>query len=168
MVGSVSLSTTFGLAIKPEDDPYIKLSCIGAEGLKQATVPGAFLVDVFPFMKQFPRWCSFLKKARLWHEDMRAMLEIPFEDAKKQWQNQGKVCGILWHDGILNFLVDTMDRSEEIKEALLFLLFLKHSMIFTLLTHPTSNKRNSLRKFVLLFSWVSDTSLYSRYGDAHI
>ncbi|KAL9710038.1 hypothetical protein Ac2012v2_007100 [Leucoagaricus gongylophorus] len=93
MVGSVSLSTTFGLAIKPEDDPYIKLSCIGAEGLKQATVPGAFLVDVFPFMKQFPRWCSFLKKARLWHEDMRAMLEIPFEDAKKQWQNQGKIGG---------------------------------------------------------------------------
>jgi len=96
MVGSVSLSTTFGLAIKSENDPYIRLSTTGAEGLKQATVPGAFLVDVFPFMKYFPRWCGFLRKARLWHEDMRAMLDIPFADAKEQWQNRGKVCGVLW------------------------------------------------------------------------
>lgn len=93
MVGSVSLSTTFGLAIESENDPYIRLSTTGAEGLKQATVPGAFLVDFLPFMKHFPRWCGFMRKARSWHGDMRAMLDIPFEDAKKQWQNRGKIEG---------------------------------------------------------------------------
>jgi hypothetical protein len=91
MVGSVSLSTTFGLPILPKDDPYIKLSSTGAEGLKQATVPGAFLVDAFPFMKSFPSWVGFHKKAVMWHNDMRAMLDIPFGDSKKQWQNRGKV-----------------------------------------------------------------------------
>ena len=91
MVGSVSLSTTFGLPIKPADDPYIKLSSTGAEGLKQATVPGAFLVDAFPFMKHFPSWVGFQRKARMWRDDMRAMLDIPFGDSKKQWENRGKV-----------------------------------------------------------------------------
>lgn len=166
MVGSVSLSTTFGLAIESENDPYIRLSTTGAEGLKQATVPGAFLVDFLPFMKHFPRWCGFMRKARSWHGDMRAMLDIPFEDAKKQWQNRGKVCGVLLYGGISSFLINILSRLRVTKGALLSLLHLKPSMTSILLIHPTSDKRSSSRKSVLLSSWVSEISL--RYDDAHI
>ncbi|KAF9445149.1 cytochrome P450 [Macrolepiota fuliginosa MF-IS2] len=108
MVGSVSLSTTFGLPILPDNDPYIKLSSTGAEGLKQATVPGAFFVDAFPFMKHFPSWVGFQRKARMWHEDMRAMLDIPFGDSKKQWQNRGKQNGKTG-GGLISFVSEALD-----------------------------------------------------------
>lgn len=91
MVGSISLSTTFGLPIKPADDPYIKLSSTGAEGLKQATLPGAFFVDALPIVKYSPSWVDFQRKASMWRNDMKSMLEVPFAAAKRQWQERGKV-----------------------------------------------------------------------------
>ncbi|KXN86820.1 O-methylsterigmatocystin oxidoreductase [Leucoagaricus sp. SymC.cos] len=42
------------------------------------------------FMEHLVHWCDFQKKAVMWHNDMRAMLDIPFGDSKKQWQNRGK------------------------------------------------------------------------------
>lgn len=91
MVGSVSLSTTFGLPIKLVDDPYIKLSSTGAEGLKQASLPGAFFVDALPIIKYLPNWVGFQRQASMWRDDMKSMLEVPFAAAKKQWQERGKV-----------------------------------------------------------------------------
>lgn len=38
------------------DDEYIKTAEVAAEGLIKAMVPGAFLVELFPFLGHLPSW----------------------------------------------------------------------------------------------------------------
>jgi hypothetical protein len=42
-------------------------------------------------VKYSPSWVDFQRKASMWRNDMKSMLEVPFAAAKRQWQERGKV-----------------------------------------------------------------------------
>lgn len=86
MSGETIMSIAYGLQVKPANDPYIKTAEQGVHPLVAAAVPGAFLVDVLPFLKYVPEWvpgAGFQKKAREWKKLARAMIEVPFAAAKE-------------------------------------------------------------------------------------
>ncbi|KAF8960416.1 cytochrome P450 [Flammula alnicola] len=86
MAGETVISIAYGLEVKAENDPYIKTSEEGVHPLVAAAVPGAFLVDVLPFLKYVPEWvpgAGFQKKAKEWKKLAIAMIEVPFAATKK-------------------------------------------------------------------------------------
>jgi len=86
MAGETIMSVAYGLEVQQENDIYIRTAEEGVHPLTAAGVPGAFLVDTLPFLKNIPEWmpgAAFQKKAREWKKLARNMVELPFEAAKK-------------------------------------------------------------------------------------
>ncbi|KAF9445086.1 cytochrome P450 [Macrolepiota fuliginosa MF-IS2] len=87
MAGETVLSVAYGIDIKPKEDPYIQTAEQGVHPLVAAAVPGAFLVDMLPWLKYVPEWvpgAGFQKKAKAWGKLAMRMVDMPFEAAKKQ------------------------------------------------------------------------------------
>ena len=77
----------YGISVQESDDPYISIAEEALDGLAQAGVPGAFLVDLIPILKYVPSWfpgAGFQKKAARWKEAVNAMAEKPFHHVKEQ------------------------------------------------------------------------------------
>ncbi|KAF8960408.1 cytochrome P450 [Flammula alnicola] len=86
MAGETIISVAYGLDVKDQDDPYIKTAEAGVHPLLAAAVPGAFLVDMLPFLKYVPEWvpgAGFQKKAKTWGKLAKAMIEVPFAATKR-------------------------------------------------------------------------------------
>ncbi|KAF8960404.1 cytochrome P450 [Flammula alnicola] len=86
MAGETIISAAYGVDVQAEDDPYIKTAEAGTHPLFAAAVPGAFLVDVLPFLKYVPEWvpgAGFQKKGKEWKELAKAMVEVPFAATKR-------------------------------------------------------------------------------------
>ncbi|PPQ95248.1 hypothetical protein CVT26_014939 [Gymnopilus dilepis] len=84
--GSTILSITYGIEIRPKDDPYIKLSEDGIQPVLQAVVPGRYLVDIFPVLKHVPDWmpfATFKRVARETRELSKRMAEVPYQVTKR-------------------------------------------------------------------------------------
>jgi len=80
------MSISYGLNVKPTDDPYIKTAEQGVHPLVAAAVPGAFLVDTLPLLKYVPEWmpgAGFKTKAREWKILARTMVEAPYAVTKQ-------------------------------------------------------------------------------------
>ena len=81
------MKVAYGIDVQESDDPYILIGKEAMGGIKEAGVPGAFLVDLFPMLKYVPSWipgASFQKKAAHWREVNKAMTENPFRYVKEQ------------------------------------------------------------------------------------
>ena len=77
----------YGIAVEESNDPYISIAGEVLDGLAAAGVPGAFLVDIFPFLKYVPSWfpgASFQRKAAHWKEAINIMAEKPFRHVQEQ------------------------------------------------------------------------------------
>jgi hypothetical protein len=51
-----------------------------------SSVPGNFLVDVFPFLRHIPAWCpgaNFKRLAAKWRQAFDDMVEVPYAHTKK-------------------------------------------------------------------------------------
>ncbi|PFH47987.1 hypothetical protein AMATHDRAFT_66464 [Amanita thiersii Skay4041] len=84
MAGETIISIAYGLHVLPENDPYIATAEAAVHPLVAAGVPGAFLVDSFPFLKHVPEWfpgAGFQRKAREWRKLALNMLEKPYKAA---------------------------------------------------------------------------------------
>jgi len=60
----------------------------GVRSISTAANPGAFLVDMLPWLKYVPDWmpfAGFKRKAKEWRKVALAMLEKPFEVAKQKF-----------------------------------------------------------------------------------
>ncbi|KIY69044.1 cytochrome P450 [Cylindrobasidium torrendii FP15055 ss-10] len=82
---SLVISIAYGIDIKPVNDPYVKAAEEAAHTISVAGVPGAFLVDTFPWMKHIPEWvpgADFQRKAREWKAIARRMVDLPYATAK--------------------------------------------------------------------------------------
>ncbi|TFK48072.1 cytochrome P450 [Heliocybe sulcata] len=80
------MAATYGIEVQDRRDPYIAISDKAMEGISQAGVPGAFLVNYFPSMKHIPPWvpgAGFQGKALQWKKDAQEMLQKPMEAVKK-------------------------------------------------------------------------------------
>ncbi|KDR66544.1 hypothetical protein GALMADRAFT_259056 [Galerina marginata CBS 339.88] len=85
-IGGMALSLAYGLPIKPTNDPFVSLSQRAVKSLAEAGVPGAFFVDILPFLKYVPAWlpgAGFQRKAREWKRLQVEMREVPYEGTVK-------------------------------------------------------------------------------------
>ena len=56
MVASTIMDITYAIDAKPEHDPYIDTADIAFREAAKAGIPGAYLVSIFPFLKNVPDW----------------------------------------------------------------------------------------------------------------
>ncbi|KAG6883975.1 hypothetical protein C0993_002333 [Termitomyces sp. T159_Od127] len=85
MAGETIIGWTYGLEIQPKNDYYVETALKGVRPLFEAAIPGAFLVDVAPFLKKVPGrmpFAGFKRKARQWRKLALEMVNIPYEAAK--------------------------------------------------------------------------------------
>ena len=86
LVGSTTLSMTYGINVRPYNDPYILIAEEALEGANGLVIAGAFLVDILPVLKYVPSWfpgAKFQRKAatmRTYSENIR---NAPFAATKK-------------------------------------------------------------------------------------
>ncbi|KAF4613493.1 hypothetical protein D9613_007521 [Agrocybe pediades] len=91
MAGSVILSVTYGIQTQRDNDPFVKLSEAGIKPVLEAVVPGTYLVDTFPILKYIPDWMPFARFKKVAKEARKAsmaMVELPFEHAKRTMVEQ--------------------------------------------------------------------------------
>jgi hypothetical protein len=86
MAGEIIMSITYGISIKPSNDPFITAAEEGIHLAASACIPGAFLVDLIPWLRWVPEWmpgAGFKRKAKEWRRYAEAMLNDPFEITKR-------------------------------------------------------------------------------------
>lgn len=86
-VGAIVLRISHGYEVKENDDPFIDLANRVTTNGSQATEPGAFLVDILPFLAKVPAWfpgAGFKRIAREWRGTLEEMVSAPHEFVKDQ------------------------------------------------------------------------------------
>ncbi|KAI1147957.1 cytochrome P450 [Nemania diffusa] len=87
-VGSVTLKIAYGYTAEShKNDPLIDMSTDVMAKFGRAAVPGTYLVDTFPFLRDLPDWIpgtGFKKLARLWERELLDVTEKPFAFVKYQ------------------------------------------------------------------------------------
>lgn len=87
MAGGVIMKIAYGYDVKDEQDEFVELIERANVNFSKSTVPGAFIVDVFPLLKYLPEWApgaGFLSLAREWRQLTDANADLPFEFTKNQ------------------------------------------------------------------------------------
>ncbi|XXG99338.1 hypothetical protein Hte_005675 [Hypoxylon texense] len=109
--GAVISKIAYGYTAEPHgDDPFIDLAGSAMDHFSQASVPGAFMVDIFPFLKQLPEWfpgAGFKKVGREWAAELTELTEKPRIFVKQQMA-QGKS-----QDSFLGQLIEAGDTDPE-------------------------------------------------------
>lgn len=73
------------IANKVEEDRYVSVAEEALFAMAVAARPGAFLVDMLPFLKHVPAWlpgAGFKRKAAEWKKTTYEMRDGPFEAVK--------------------------------------------------------------------------------------
>ncbi|KAF9525564.1 cytochrome P450 [Crepidotus variabilis] len=87
MAGGIILQLTYGYKVQDGHDKFIELIEQNNDNFSLASMPGAFLVDVFPWMKYLPEWipgAGFLKIAREWRKTTEESADAPYAYTKTQ------------------------------------------------------------------------------------
>ncbi|KAH9927368.1 cytochrome P450 [Amylocystis lapponica] len=114
MVGATILRVTYGLDVKPKDDPFIETVERAAYAMGASANAGAYLVDSIPILKYVPSWfpgAAFKRQAREWRKSVLATVEAPFNAVKSAISTGGKTSPSM----IVSFL-STSDAAEDISE----------------------------------------------------
>jgi hypothetical protein len=86
--GELILKLVYDYTIEPHsNDPLVDLADHTMQEFTLATVPGAWLVDILPFLEHVPEWmpgAGFKKTARLWSQSLSEAVRIPYEYTKRQ------------------------------------------------------------------------------------
>ncbi|KAE9400841.1 cytochrome P450 [Gymnopus androsaceus JB14] len=72
------------------NDPYLELARKALHAFAEAGIPGTYLVDAFPMLKNIPGWLpgsGFKKKAAYERNVLEAMIKQPFEFVKKNMES---------------------------------------------------------------------------------
>ncbi|CAK3873870.1 cytochrome p450 1a2 [Lecanosticta acicola] len=78
---AIVLGIGFGVPVKTDDDPYIKIATDASYALGHGGAPAGTPVDFFPILKYVPdifARCRSLKFARDWRWSIRAIHDVPF------------------------------------------------------------------------------------------
>ncbi|KAG5645609.1 hypothetical protein DXG03_005747 [Asterophora parasitica] len=83
--GAISLRISHGYTIETEKpDPLVNLVEVAAKDFYLATMPGAWLVDIFPTMKYLPSWFPFKKAAAHFRTHNLAQTDRPHDFVKRR------------------------------------------------------------------------------------
>ena len=72
---------TYGIKIRPYNDPYIKMAEEAMVAIAELLIPGAFLVDIIPILKYVPEWfpgAKFQSKAAVMRKHAAIMRNTTF------------------------------------------------------------------------------------------
>ncbi|KIK54565.1 hypothetical protein GYMLUDRAFT_232002 [Collybiopsis luxurians FD-317 M1] len=85
-IASLVFEISHGHTVKDDDDPYIRLAHQIDSDFSELTVPGAFLVDLFPFLRYIPEWTgvTFKKKARRFRQTLTEATDWPYQQVKSR------------------------------------------------------------------------------------
>ena len=84
--GAIAISLAYGLKFRDVNDPFIGLAQRAIKSLLDAAIPGAFLVDLIPWLKYVPEWmpgAGFQKQANEWKRLQKDFHNIPYDEALK-------------------------------------------------------------------------------------
>ncbi|GJJ13551.1 hypothetical protein Clacol_007806 [Clathrus columnatus] len=84
-IGSVIIDVVYAIDIEPENDPIIDTIHTALGGLSYALVPGLWLVDTFPILKNIPDWLPgipFIDFSKKYIQATKAAAAIPFDIVK--------------------------------------------------------------------------------------
>ena len=76
---------TYGINIRPYNDPFIVMAEEALDGTSDILVAGAFLVDILPILKYVPEWfpgAKFQRKAAMMRKDSAKIRNAPFAATK--------------------------------------------------------------------------------------
>ena len=86
LVGSTTLSMTYGIDVRPFKDPYIDLAEEAVIAASELMTAGNFLVDFLPVLKYIPEWfpgAVFQRKAAKMRQQASKVRELPFVASEK-------------------------------------------------------------------------------------
>ncbi|EOA92259.1 uncharacterized protein SETTUDRAFT_114627 [Exserohilum turcica Et28A] len=90
--GGVILKITYGYNTLPHgEDPLVNLASKTMDQFADATVPGRWAVDLFPFLKYLPDWmpgAGFKKTAKKMAVQLKQCTEQPYEFVKQQMRDK--------------------------------------------------------------------------------
>ncbi|KAF9041562.1 cytochrome P450 [Panaeolus papilionaceus] len=152
-MAGMTLSLAFGMDLKIGDDPLITLAQDAVQSISDAVIPGAFLVDVMPWLKYIPEWvpgAGFQKKAREWKALQHRFHTEPFNMAYEKLKT-----GNLRHSFLSLCLENIEGRSdaEHQKQVVMDLaplvfaagsdttLMNVHTLFLALVFNPTAQKK---------------------------
>lgn len=79
---------TYGYHIQENDDNFVSLVETNGEGFRLATTPGAFVVNIIPFLQYLPKWFpgmrGYWRTVAYWKRITQRMLDEPVEYVKRQ------------------------------------------------------------------------------------
>ncbi|KAI0400732.1 putative cytochrome P450 oxidoreductase OrdA-like protein [Xylaria palmicola] len=85
-VGTIVLKIAYGYTAESHrDDVLIDMVGEAMEKFGRAAVPGAFMVDLFPFLKEIPDWVpgtAWKRTARQWAAELVGVTDIPYQFVK--------------------------------------------------------------------------------------
>ncbi|KAM5533378.1 hypothetical protein V8D89_012928 [Ganoderma adspersum] len=113
--GSTIMRIVYGLEVAEKNDEYISLVERGVDVFIRITVPGRYLVEALPLLRNLPSWfpgAKFRRDAAEWKESVEAMRDVPFRAAKDKIDS-----GTFSHSVVSRMLEksslwDTRDQSE--------------------------------------------------------
>ncbi|KAJ4328639.1 hypothetical protein N0V84_000828 [Fusarium piperis] len=113
--GAVILKIAYGYTAEPfKDDVLVTMAGDAMDKFERAGVPGAFMVDMMPFLIYFPDWVpgtGWKRTARQWAAELNDVTEKPYAFVKHQIA-QGKD-----DNSFLSRLLETGDSTPEEKFA---------------------------------------------------
>ncbi|KAF5019368.1 hypothetical protein F66182_8618 [Fusarium sp. NRRL 66182] len=113
--GAVILKIAYGYTAEQfEDDVLVDMAGEAMNNFAVAAVPGAFLVDIMPFLRHVPDWVpgtGWKRLAREWGSELQEVVEKPYAFVKHQLA-QGKQ-----DSSFLTHLLDAGDATAEEKLA---------------------------------------------------
>ncbi|PCH44159.1 cytochrome P450 [Wolfiporia cocos MD-104 SS10] len=89
-IGSIILHVVYGYAAKSENDPFLVKPLKMLDNFVEATVPGAWLVDIIPPLKYIPKWvpgAGFQKIAASWRQLLWESAWEPYLWCKANYEN---------------------------------------------------------------------------------
>ena len=101
MTGSVAISMTYGVDIRPINDPNLQVAKLASAAIIECLITGSTTVDVFPLLKHLPSWVpgtSFHEKARVSRQYVKYVREGIYSDGKNKMVRSLFVPVFMFHE----------------------------------------------------------------------
>jgi hypothetical protein len=85
--GAIILQIAYGYELQGDDDAFVDLVDRAVLTFSLSATPGAWLVDLLPFLKHVPAWmpgAGFRRTAKEWNDILREMVDMPYNFTKQQ------------------------------------------------------------------------------------
>ena len=80
------LKVVYGIPLTEDHDQYVATFHLSAEGISQGLAPGKYIFEVFPFLKDVPKWVpgfAWQGDFERWREAVQDVKDGPYARAKE-------------------------------------------------------------------------------------